>query len=173
MKLSIGLKTALLGSGSIDSVMNDFYIHIFKGPVPATADEALDLVTLHTRLAILSLANAGVGAGNELNFGTAASGSIPKDTGVWSGYIRSDGVDENVSDPTTHVPTFLRVCNNVSGTPDNGESTGISSTLRMQLTCGNVGSYEIYVPDMIDNGDGGAGDNVQGFSVFDVRVDNT
>lgn len=166
MKISTALKTALLGTGSLDSVMSGFYIRIFKGPIPETADEALDTGTTHTLLAVLSESNGGF-PGNPLTFGTAASGSIPKASAeTWSGYIRSSGVGAGTA---THVPTFIRV---TQGETDTG-LTLATTELRMQLTCGNVGEYEIYVPDMVDNGDGGAGDNVQGFSVFDVRVANT
>jgi len=164
MKLSLALKTALLGTGSLDSVLSGFFIYIFKGPVPATADAVLDTVGTHTQLAVISLASGGVSGGNELTFGSATAGAISKGAGTWSGPIDSDGADAATA---THTPTFLRLCN---GLTDTGRTLGSGTDLRIQLTCGNTGIYEIYVPDMVD--DGAAG-NTQGFSVFDIRIPDT
>ena len=75
MKMSTALKTALLGTGSLDSVLSGFFIYIFKGPVPATADQPLDTGASHTQLAVISKDGAAVGAGSVLTFATAASGA--------------------------------------------------------------------------------------------------
>lgn len=166
MKMSTALKTALLGTGSLDSVLSGFFIYIFKGPVPATADEPLDTDASHTQLAVISKDGAAVGAGSVLTFATAASGAISKTAAeTWEGPIDSDGVGEGTA---THVPTFLRLC---QGTTDNGRGTAGGSDYRIQLTCGSSGnSYEIYIPDMVDDGAGG---NTQGISVFDIRIVDT
>lgn len=166
MKMSTALKTALLGTGSLDSILSGFFIYIFKGPVPATADEALDTGASHTQLAVISKDGAAVGAGSILTFATAASGAISKTAAeTWEGPIDSDGVGAGTA---THVPTFLRLC---QGTTDNGRGAAGGSNYRIQLTCGSSGnSYEIYIPDMVDDGAGG---NTQGISVFDIRIVDT
>lgn len=169
MKMSTALKTALLGTGSLDSVLSGFFIYIFKGPVPATADEPLDTGASHTQLAVISKDGAAVGAGSVLTFATAASGAISKTAAeTWEGPIAAVGVGAGGTPPVTHVPTFLRLC---QGTTDNGRGTAGGSDYRIQLTCGSSGnSYEIYIPDMVDDGAGG---NTQGISVFDIRIVDT
>lgn len=165
LSTSLALKTALLGTGSVDSVLDGFFIYIFKGPVPATADAVLDMVGQHTQLAVVSLASGGVSGGNELTFGSASAGSISKAAGTWSGPIVSVGAAAGGA-PTTHTPTFMRLCN---GLTDTGRTLGGGTDLRMQLTCGSTGIYDIYVPDLVD--DGAAGNTV-GWTVFNVRVDS-
>jgi len=42
LKASTGLRTKLLDTGSLKSILDGGVINIYSGPVPATADAALD-----------------------------------------------------------------------------------------------------------------------------------
>jgi hypothetical protein len=116
LKLSTGLRNAMLDTGSFKATMADGFLKIYSGTPPATADAAVT----GTLLCIIS--DNGTGTG--LDLGAAASGAIPKDPAqVWSG--------TNVAGGTASYFRFV-------GNTD----TGVSSTteFRVQGTCGTSGA---------------------------------
>jgi hypothetical protein len=96
-------------------------LYIYTGPVPTTAEIALDPVQ-HILLATLSDNDTGGG----LSFDTAASGGgIVKDPNqAWSGTVLTDG-----------PPTFFRLCQ----AGDNGDDDGATKS-RVQGTVGQGGA---------------------------------
>lgn len=80
------------------------FLFLFAGPVPATSDEALDMVGLHTQAVKISLNSTATG----LTFDAPANGVLGKAAAeTWSGVVATDGKDGAV---TTITPTFYRFC---------------------------------------------------------------
>lgn len=119
MKVSTGLRNALLDAGSLASQMDLGFIKIYAGPVPASADAALGSATL-----LCTISNNSTGTG--LKFETAAAdGSLPKEsTEVWSGVNAAGG-----------TATFFR---HVAATGDDG--TLSTTQKRIQGTIGASGA---------------------------------
>lgn len=78
MKVSTGLRNAMLASSSIKAALDGGEIRIYGGPVPADADAAIGAATL-----LVTIKNAGAG----INFDSAAAlGVLAKDPAeTWSG----------------------------------------------------------------------------------------
>ena len=89
---SIGLRNAILATGSLKSVLANGQIRIFPGQQPATAEEAENA----SPLVIITLASGAMVSGvatNGINLGTAADALIGKSIGeVWSGLNLLSGV---------------------------------------------------------------------------------
>jgi hypothetical protein len=126
IKYSTGLKNKLLGSasgsGSLKTLMDDGYINVYSGAVPADADADEGAAVL---LVQYSDNGAAAGAGNGLDLETeAVGGAISKETTqVWKGTSVAGG-----------VATFWRFVTLTDG--------GASSTTdkRMQGTVGGAGA---------------------------------
>lgn len=91
IKISTGLRNAMLSTASLADALNLGFVEIYAGTVPATADAALD--GSNTLLSTISN-NAGV-TGLTLNGGTgAASGGVmgKTSTETWSGVNAASGV---------------------------------------------------------------------------------
>ncbi|WP_251267931.1 hypothetical protein, partial [Enterobacter hormaechei] len=58
MMISIPLAQALLGQ--VKNALDGGFLYVFAGPVPASADDALDMVGSHTQLAKLSVSGGGL-----------------------------------------------------------------------------------------------------------------
>ena len=88
LKESTGLRDHLLATGSFKAAMDGGLLNIYAGPVPATADAALD--PSNALLCVIS--DAGTGTG--LNMGAAAvDGVLQKDAAqVWSGTNAASGI---------------------------------------------------------------------------------
>lgn len=117
IKVSTGLRTKLLDTGSLKSVMALGFLKLYSGTVPATADAALSGTTL---LLTVSVASGGTG----LSLGpTASGGVITKAAETWSGV-----------NAVTGTPTFYRFV--AVG------DTGVNSTTeaRIQGTVGTTGT---------------------------------
>jgi len=87
LKVSTGLRTQLLDTGSLKSVLDGGSIKIYSGTVPSTADAALD--PANTLLCTVTVASGSTG----LSFDTAASAGVlskPSLT-VWSGVNAATG----------------------------------------------------------------------------------
>lgn len=85
-KASTGLRNKLLDTGSLKSVLNLGLIKIYSGPVPATADAALDAG--NTLLCTISNNDTGTG----LTLDVAAAGVLPKPAAeVWKGVNAATG----------------------------------------------------------------------------------
>ena len=80
MKASTGLRNAVLATGSLKAVLDNGFIDIYAGTVPADADAALGSATL---LCVISNNSAGTG----IHFAAAASGGVlaKSTTETWSG----------------------------------------------------------------------------------------
>lgn len=91
LRLSTGLRNALLGTDSFKEIMADGVIRIFPGVQPTSADDAEGA----THLVEITLASAAFTPGapeGGLEFGDAAAGVLPKKTGeVWSGVATATG----------------------------------------------------------------------------------
>lgn len=116
MKVSTGLRNALLATSSIKTALDGGEIRIYAGTVPADADAAIGGATL--LVTILS-------GGSGINFdSTAAAGVLAKDPAeTWSAV--------NVA---TGTATFYRHVLNA----DTGASS--TSALRLQGTCAVAGA---------------------------------
>lgn len=113
--LSNALRTGLLGDKGVSELLTGGTLHAFSGPVPATADAALDIGGAHTLL-------VSINGGGGLNFKTPANGVLAKaDAQTWSGTFLANG-----------VPSFYRLC--ASG--DTGATAGGATTYRLQGTAG-------------------------------------
>lgn len=92
-RLSTGLRDALLGASgdSLANLLNTGVLDIYSGTQPTNADTA-ESGTLLVRITLSSGAFTPGTATNGLNFGTPASGVLPKSTGeIWSGVAVADG----------------------------------------------------------------------------------
>jgi hypothetical protein len=78
LKVSTGLRNAILDTGSLKSALNLSKIRILTGTPPATADAA----ETGTLLSVITVNDTGTG----VTLGAASGGAIPKNAGeVWKG----------------------------------------------------------------------------------------
>ena len=124
MKLSTGLRNYMLSNQSLKDALDDGIISIYAGPPPATADAALDIGGDHTLLCVITDNDQGIGAGQGIDFDTAAvDGVLSKAPAqVWSG--------TNVD---TGVATFFRY------TAQADDGTLSTSQVRIQGTVAEGG----------------------------------
>ncbi len=114
--LSNALRTAILGTQGVSELLTGGVIHVFSGPIPATADEALDVGGAHTLL--ITVDNSGSG----VSFDTPVNGVLPKlPSETWGGTFAASG-----------APTFYRWC----AASDAGTAAGGASTYRVQGSAG-------------------------------------
>lgn len=91
LRLSTGLRNQLLSTGSFKEILTDGVIRIFPGVQPSTADDAEGASHL-VQITLGSGAFTAGQPGNGLEFGTAAGGTLSKNTGeVWSGVAVASG----------------------------------------------------------------------------------
>lgn len=128
IKLSTAAANGLLASTGLKSMLDNGFLHIFAGPVPATADEALDMVNDHTLIAVISVDDDGV---TGLTFEAPANGILAKATAEnWLGETSFSGAE--AAEPVL-VCTFYRFC----AAGDDGQGTANASTgYRVQGTVG-------------------------------------
>lgn len=131
LKLSTATRNALLNDIGLKDQLDGGKLYLFAGPLPATADEALDLVNDHTECVVIT----DNGAGAPLTFDTPTSGVLNKAASqVWKGTVALDGAEAGAG---TATPTFYRFC---AGT-DNGRGAANASTgYRVQGTVGGPNS---------------------------------
>lgn len=129
LKPSIALANALAAYASTQ--LNLGFLYVFAGPAPATADDALDLVAVHTE--IVKISNNATDTG--LTFAAPAAGVLPKAAAeVWSGVIATSGFQ---GAEVALAPTFYRLC----AAGDNGRLAANASTgYRIQGTAGGPNS---------------------------------
>lgn len=85
LKTSTGLRTKLLDDSSLASVLDESFIDIYAGTVPASADDSIGSATLLCRISV----NSGL---TGLTFGAASNGTISKNgSEVWSGVNVASG----------------------------------------------------------------------------------
>jgi len=107
------------------------YLYLFSGPLPATADEALDMATKHTEAVRISNNSTNTG----LTFDNPVNGLLSKAAAeAWNGVVATDGKDGAL---TTIAPTFYRLC----AAGDNGRGAADPATgYRIQGTVGGPNS---------------------------------
>lgn len=124
LSFSLGLKNDLLDTDSLKALLDDGFIRVYSGAVPADADAsagaAVELVTYSDN-------DQGEGAGQGLDFeANAASGAIGKNTGqTWSGTSSAAG-----------AATFFRYYKN----GDDPDAAAGSTDIRIQGTVGGAGA---------------------------------
>lgn len=84
MKISTGLRNAVLSTGSLKSALDGGEIRIYAGTEPASADDAIGGATL-----LVTIKNAGAG----INFDSAAAGGVLEKAPaeVWNGVNAASG----------------------------------------------------------------------------------
>lgn len=118
IKLSTGLRNAMLATGSFKSIMDGGFLKIYGGAIPATANAALGAATL-----LCTISNNSTGTGVTFD-GTPVDGVMVKEPSeVWSGINAASG-----------TATFYRF---VTAADDGSDSTTQS---RIQGTVGTAGA---------------------------------
>lgn len=78
-------------------------LYLFSGPVPASADDPLDMDNVHTQIAEFTAGNDGV---TGLTFAApVGAGMLKSPAEVWEATVAFDGVNAGA---TTLTPTFYR-----------------------------------------------------------------
>ncbi len=131
------------------------FLYVFAGPVPASADAALDMVGSHTQLAKLSVTGSG------LTFSAPVGNVLPKaPSEQWEGLIAFEGA--NAGAPSLS-PSFYRFCS--AADDGRGSATGV----RLQGTAGGPASNAavLFSSDVMTAN----GSNSTGVSIFNVVAD--
>lgn len=128
LKPSIALANALANAGGLKELLNGGKLYLFAGPVPATADAALNMVDDHTLIGVFTESDDGT---TGLTFENPTGGILSKTiTEVWASTTAFDGADDG---ETSLAPSFWRFC---AGS-DNGQGAADGSTgYRLQGTAG-------------------------------------
>lgn len=118
LKATPATKNALLNAIGLKEQLDDGFLYIFSGTEPATANEALNMATTHTKLAMITVSDDGT---TGLTFDAPASGVLSKAAAeTWSGTCAFDGFDAT----TTQAATFFRFC----AAADNGRGAADGTT---------------------------------------------
>lgn len=121
IKMSVALRNALLVTDSFKDALDGGRLYWFAGPVPATAEEALDIGGDHTLLAEFTESDDGVTGLTWAS--TATAGSVQKaGAESWASTAAATG-----------TATFFRFCE--SG--DDGEGAASTTLKRFQGTIGS------------------------------------
>lgn len=124
---TVGLDNAELAAAK--TALDGGFLYLFAGPVPTTASEALDMGSLHTEVAKLSLGGDGV---TGLVFDAPSGGVLAKPSAAdWSGLVAFSGAEDA---ETTLAPTFYRFC------PSGDNGRGAATTPRLQGSVGGPSS---------------------------------
>ncbi|WP_339829884.1 hypothetical protein [uncultured Arenimonas sp.] len=132
VKVSTATANALANALGLKSQLDGGRLFIFAGPVPATADEALDMVTDHTE--IVEITESGDGL-TGITFDAPSAGLLSKAAAEsWQETAAFDGAED--AEPTL-LATFFRFC--ASG--DDGRAAANATTgYRLQGTIGDLAS---------------------------------
>ena len=123
IKLSTGLRQAILGTNDFKTIFTDSVLEIYSGSAPATADDA-ETGTKLCRITVSSGTFTAGSAAAGLEFGTPSAGVIAKASAeVWSGVNLATG-----------TAGYYRLYS-------NAYSTGSSAShIRLQGTVGTSGA---------------------------------
>lgn len=139
MKLSTGLRNAILSTGSLKAALDGGELRIYSGSAPASPDDAV------TGTLLVTIKNAGAG----INFDTAAAGGIlskaPAET--WSGVNAATGTAGYFrhvlsADAGTSSTTAARIQGTIAVA---GADLNISSTALTSGATQAVAGYSITV----------------------------
>lgn len=140
--VSEALRNGLLQGSSVKEQLDNGFLYIYAGTVPADADAALDMTVttgVHTQLVKVAADAVPVDAGvTGLQFAAAASaGAIAKlASQTWAGVVHFIGKDQAQAGVGPLTATFFRFCS----AADNGQGIGGASTPRIQGTIGTSGT---------------------------------
>lgn len=130
LKISVPTANGLANGMGLKEQFDGGLLYLFAGPVPETADAALDLVSQHTQVVVISVNSAGTG----LTFDAPNLGVLGKAAAeVWSGVVELEGA---ASGESTIAPTFYRFC----AAGDDGRSAAGANTYRVQGAVGGPNS---------------------------------
>lgn len=135
LRLSMGLRTKLLGTNSVAGLLNGGNIRIYTGSQPASPETT-------ESGSLLAVIGQTSGTGG-LTWGTAASGALPKNAVTWQGTCGTAGVagwfrcyDQNVFTGADNAGTSVRF---------DGDIGTVTGDLRLSATTLAVG-----VPVILD-----------------------
>lgn len=136
LKISTATANGLANSVGIKEQFDGGFLYLFAGPVPASADEALDLVTLHSGVAKFTESDDGT---TGLTFDAPVDGFIGKATAeAWEATIDITGFHGS---DTTIEPTFFRYC---MGADDGSGAANTTTGYRLQGTVGSInGGFDL------------------------------
>ena len=138
--MSISDYTANVSLAAIKAALDGGNLYLFAGPVPADADDALNMGASHTQIAKFTESNDGT---TGLTFNAPAGAGMAKAPAeAWEALVAFDGAEDG---DTTLAPTFWRFC--ASG--DNGR--GAAAGPRLQGTAGGP-TTDLPCADQTDNG---------------------
>lgn len=141
---------------ALKSALDGGRMYWFSGPVPASADDALDMDNDHTQLVEMTESGDGL---TGLTFESPSGNAMTKAAAEnWMGTIQFDGAEDS---ETELAATFYRFC----GPGDDGR--GPATGPRLQGTIGGSGSD---IP-MVSNVLVANGSNTQGLNYFAVTED--
>lgn len=158
LKATPATKNALLNAIGLKEQLDDGFLYVFSGALPATADEALNMVTTHTELLMVSVADDGV---TGLTFDAPTGGVVSKAAAeTWSGTCDFDGFNAT----TTQAATFYRFC----AAGDNGRGAADGTTgYRIQgsvTAVGGGGDLQIGTGSLTEG-------NLQPIGAFSYSID--
>ena len=127
--LSSNITNALMVTGSLRSLINGGFLYLFSGPVPETADEAIDV----SSALVMKLTESNDGSTGLTFEPTAVNGVLRKETTeTWEGEVGTGAAG---------TVTFFRFCVGA----DNGEGIAGGSDYRVQGTVGTDMSYGMFL----------------------------
>lgn len=121
---SVYLNNAWLTTGALQSLLNSGTIYVFSGPVPATADAAID----PSCVLLVTVKNGSSG----VTFSSTATNGVLQKTAseTWSGTVAATG-----------TAAFYRYCIG----SDNGQAASTTGNYRVQGTIGADASFDLVV----------------------------
>lgn len=143
IKVSTGLRNAVLASSSLKSALNDGVLRIYAGAEPSTADAAVGGATL-----LCEIFSDGTAAGINLA-STAENGSISKAPGeTWSGNHTANGTatwfrHTTLTDDGAASTTAMRIQGSVGV---SGADLNLSSVAFTVGTPQNIDYYTLTLP---------------------------
>lgn len=144
-KVSTGLRNYMLDTGSFKGAMDLGFLRIYKGTVPATADDALGSAAILTEITVDADGVTG------LTFDAAVSGIIPKASAeTWQGENSDTGVATffrfvQPADTGNAVPEELRIQGTV-GTV--GAELNLSNTTLTALGIQTINHFNVALPTL-------------------------
>lgn len=156
VKISTGLRNALLDTGSLKSELDGGFIHIYEGTAPASADDQVDTSGAITLLATIYSDGGAASAG--LNFDTTATaGVLVKDPAeTWDNSVETNvatgtaqfyvhvGSTESDGNAITASTTLPRVLGTVA---QAGADLNLSSTSLTATEVQAINAYAVAIPE--------------------------
>jgi len=146
LKLSTGLRNAMLDTASFKGNMDTCVMKLYGGTEPATADADATAATL-----LCTIYNGNDGSTTLTFAATAASGEITKTTAEnWAGTNALSGTAsfyrlELAADDQTLSTTQLRVQGSIS---TSGKELNLTSTVLTQNSVQNIDFYSVALPTL-------------------------